>query len=296
MKQIYDSFTTGRARKSVRFLLIALILMTFFSFSYMTSSVYGQTTPDVCRETQKVLAQYQNEYLETNLIFEISKNLNFYMGALSELKKGIRGGYVISGLDARFGKTETDIEIQEPLKDSILSELGTVGSSTKERLDFQSRLYTFLKQYTDEAAEVEDDHELQDKIDRIENQARLRKNRLRDLNCYEVLERESSTTKTSALNVSATWNFECCGGAYKGKLTLKQDQDKISGYFGETTNGTTGEIDGQISGTSLTFKRKWDGKEQDYNLTVSADGKKLTGSFSGYRNTSVGTDVTATRP
>ena len=102
--------------------------------------------------------------------------------------------------------------------------------------------------------------------------------------------------KPSALNVTGTWDFECCDKKYTGNLTLKQDGNSISGNFGETTNGTTGDIKGQINGNSLTFERNWDGKKQNYVLTISADGKKLTGSFSGDRDPSAGTDVTATRP
>ncbi|MEO6393578.1 MAG: hypothetical protein ABIP75_17135 [Pyrinomonadaceae bacterium] len=101
--------------------------------------------------------------------------------------------------------------------------------------------------------------------------------------------------KPAALNVTGTWDFECCDKKYTGKLTLVQDGNKISGRFGETTNNTTGEVQGQINGTSLTFERKWDGKKQNYSLTVSADGKTLTGSFTGDHNTAYRTDVTATR-
>lgn len=107
---------------------------------------------------------------------------------------------------------------------------------------------------------------------------------------------ETSTGETSTLNVSDTWDFECCDKRYKGKLTLVQDGDKVSGDFGQTTNGTTGAIQGRISGKSLTFTRRWDGKVQEYNLTISDDGKTLTGTFSGDRDTSVGVDVKATRP
>ena len=107
---------------------------------------------------------------------------------------------------------------------------------------------------------------------------------------------ETPTVNTSTLNVSDTWDFECCDKRYKGKLTLVQNGDKVSGDFGQTTNGTTGAIQGRISGKSLTFTRRWDGKVQEYTLTISDDGKTLTGTFSGDRDTSVGVDVKATRP
>ena len=116
-----------------------------------------------------------------------------------------------------------------------------------------------------------------------------------------VVARKGAKTPTTVetpttLNVTARWDFECCDKRYKGKLSLVQDGDKVTGNFGETTNGTTGEIKGQINGKSLTFTRRWDGKVQEYTLTVSDDGKTLTGTFTGDRDTSVGTDVKATRP
>lgn len=107
---------------------------------------------------------------------------------------------------------------------------------------------------------------------------------------------KDTSTKTAAVNVTGTWDFKCCGGNYKGKLNLQQDGDQISGSFGETTNSTTGEIKGQIKGRSLTFTRTWGSSKQEYNLTLSEDGKTLTGSFSGDKDTRYGTDFKATRP
>ncbi|HEV7701659.1 MAG TPA: hypothetical protein VGO43_15620 [Pyrinomonadaceae bacterium] len=96
-------------------------------------------------------------------------------------------------------------------------------------------------------------------------------------------------------DVSGTWDLVCCSGRYTGKLTLTQSGNKIGGYFGETSNGSTGKVDGAINGTSLTFRRTWSGGVQDYTLTLSSDGKTLTGSFNGTRDTSVGTEFRATR-
>ena len=52
----------------------------------------------------------------------------------------------------------------------------------------------------------------------------------------------------STLNVSGAWDFECCSRSLKGKLTLIQNGNVISGHFGATSNGTTGEITGEING------------------------------------------------
>ena len=112
----------------------------------------------------------------------------------------------------------------------------------------------------------------------------------------EQAARRAGEGEAPTLNVSGTWDFVCCSKKYTAKLTLVQTGNTISGYFGQTSNGTTGEIEGQLNGTSLTFRRRWSGGTQDYTLTVSADGKTLTGSFSGDRDTSVGTEVKATRP
>ncbi len=107
----------------------------------------------------------------------------------------------------------------------------------------------------------------------------------------------TSVTKTGS-DVSGVWAFVCCGGRYNGKLTLIQDGNVISGYFGDTNNGTTGDIAGQINGSAVNFRRSYSRGVQDYTLTLNSDGKTLTltGSFTGDRDTSVGTDVKATKP
>jgi hypothetical protein len=107
----------------------------------------------------------------------------------------------------------------------------------------------------------------------------------------------------AASNVSGTWDMVCCSNKYRVKITLIQDGAKISGYFGEnggnSNDGTGGTIEGQINGTTLTFTRRHaigtQNYVQSYVLTLSRDGRTLTGSYSGDVDTSVGRDVTATR-
>jgi hypothetical protein len=123
----------------------------------------------------------------------------------------------------------------------------------------------------------------------VDYEVNFRRGRLAELGC------DATSLKREDQGVSGVWNFECCEKHYTGKLTLIQNSNKISGYFGDTSNGTTGEIDGEINGATLTFKRRWSAQTQDYNLTLSPDGNTLTGSFTGDRDTSVGTDVKATR-
>jgi len=98
----------------------------------------------------------------------------------------------------------------------------------------------------------------------------------------------------SGINVTGRWTFECCKRNYGGQMGLVQNGSRLSGAF---ENGG-GDIEGTVNGTTLTFQRNLGGgKVQNYVLNLGADGKTLTGSFSGaYSDTPNGADFRATRP
>lgn len=95
-------------------------------------------------------------------------------------------------------------------------------------------------------------------------------------------------------DISGTWKFVCCSGKYWGEIDLAMDENnKIKGQYYDMANKSGGTIDGTIKGNSLLFTRNKG--EQDYKLTLSDDGKTMSGFFVGSHDGSVGTEVTFTR-
>ena len=284
MKLIDNHFSMSRVLQSARFFLLPMILSALISFSGAVSSVSAQTTTEVCRETQKVIEQYQQEEQEATTNAYYKNNETDMRRNLSILNKAIANGTLLS--DRNLGVLAHELFLTLPKE--------AIRMTPDERSAFQRQARSIMVQKIQELSGFTLE-ELDQKVERIQQQLRVRRERSKALNCDEVLSRN----KVTILNVSGIWDFECCTSngkkAYTGKLTLIQDGNSIKGNFGETTNGTAGDIEGQINGNSLTFERNWDGKKQNYVLTLSADGKTLTGNFSGDRNPSAGTDVTATR-
>jgi hypothetical protein len=93
--------------------------------------------------------------------------------------------------------------------------------------------------------------------------------------------------------VAGRWDFVCCSGKYRGIIVFTQDRNNnLGGYFYQEDNG----INGKINGNSVKFHRSMNGSPgQDFSMTLSQDGKTLTGSFTGDGASSMTTEVTATK-
>jgi hypothetical protein len=90
-------------------------------------------------------------------------------------------------------------------------------------------------------------------------------------------------------DLSGTWKWSCCGGAYSGTFTLVQSGERLTGAFDD---GST--LTGYI-GASIALTRTGSFGQQNLWLGASSDGKTLTGEFLGTRDMSVGNDFRATR-
>jgi len=91
--------------------------------------------------------------------------------------------------------------------------------------------------------------------------------------------------------VSGTWDLVCCSNKYRSILVLQQNGNRLTGYMVNPEQ----KLEGSINGNTLRFTRNFSGGSQEYALTLSPDGRTLTGNFTGTRDTSVGTETTATK-
>jgi len=100
----------------------------------------------------------------------------------------------------------------------------------------------------------------------------------------------------TTVNVAGQWHWVCCDGNFHGEMTLHQQAGKITGRLFDVNDTTGGAIVGSISGNAVQLTRTWgDSFRQDYSLTLSADGKKLEGTFDGTQDTRFSTQFEATR-
>jgi hypothetical protein len=91
--------------------------------------------------------------------------------------------------------------------------------------------------------------------------------------------------------LSGQWDFVCCSGRYRGGIVFRQNGKWLEGYFYREDH----PISGEINGSTVKFKRTFSGGSQDYTMTLSPDGKTLTGSFTGDGDQSTTKEITATK-
>jgi hypothetical protein len=89
---------------------------------------------------------------------------------------------------------------------------------------------------------------------------------------------EVGELELAATMLSGKWTFVCCKGQYQFEVRIEQTGNNFDCWFND---GTTGR--GTVFGAQVQFARFTGTKHiQDYTLALSADGKTMTGAFSGY--------------
>jgi hypothetical protein len=92
--------------------------------------------------------------------------------------------------------------------------------------------------------------------------------------------------------LEGVWDFVCCSGAYTGGIVFQEPTgNRFKGYFYRQDH----PIEGEINGRTVTFKRTFSGGSQDYTMTLSADGRTLSGSFTGDAPANLTREVSATK-
>ena len=103
---------------------------------------------------------------------------------------------------------------------------------------------------------------------------------------------------SKAPDVTGNWSLVMPGSQYSGRMALRQSRDgSITGTMYDTGDAEAGDLTGRTKGNFVEFKRVWGepAHEQQYKLALSADGKKLIGTFDGFRDLRVGTDFEANK-
>ncbi len=249
MKRIYNVFSTSRVRQPARFFLLPMILSALISFSGAVSSVSAQTTAEVCRETQKVIEQYQREEQEATTNAYYKNNEMDMRRNLSILNKAISNGNLLN--DRNLGALAHELFLTLPKE--------PIQMTPDERSAFQRQARSILVQKIQEISGFTLE-ELDQKGERIKQQLSVRRERFKTLNCDEVLSRgkdlgstpiDGSTipmddwtgTQNSNGKESADWQYQ-----FTFKLTKKG-----SAYYGQIFNEEPTEI--EIEGSKFVWTR-----------------------------------------
>jgi len=214
-------------------------------------SVTANAQPGVveeCRQTQKVYEQYKREMAETQALFSAKVAGR---DRLSDLNRAIAGRFVVSSLDA------------------ILSDLDLlpVPTSTKDRLAAQRAARDKLQRLVQQTRDTSR-ADLETKIRQIQQQMNRRAERMRDLNCADVLAREEKGSCTGFLG---TWETKY------GQMTFTVN----GGVLESSYNFDSGSVRGRLSqnGTVLSGTYTEADAEGRFYFILSADGQTFTGAW-----------------
>jgi len=85
-------------------------------------------------------------------------------------------------------------------------------------------------------------------------------------------------------DLSGTWSFTHFDDRFQGEITLRQSGSTLEGTW-HTSSGKSEPdtpVTGSVDGTAVTLKRLLGPNQQNYALTLSADGNRLDGFGEGY--------------
>jgi hypothetical protein len=161
-------------------------------------AVSAQTTAVVCSETRKVGEALLKEAIETKATLDVARQMNVFLRFFTDVGEAVEGGYLMPGFGSRFASYHETLGFWQ----YQANELGFDATdddaafadrfkrmTQKEKVDFQARFHASMKQLLKLAFEADDNAELEYKLERVTQQLELRKKRLADLHCGDVMKR-----------------------------------------------------------------------------------------------------------
>ncbi len=85
-------------------------------------------------------------------------------------------------------------------------------------------------------------------------------------------------------DLTGTWNFTTFDDRFQGSITLRQSGSTLQGTW-HTSSGKSEPdtpVTGSVDGAAVTLLRSLGSNQQNYTLTLSADGNSLDGFGEGY--------------
>ncbi len=292
MRQFYKYLLTRPGLERARFLLPSLFLITSIFFLATTSTVFAQTksTLEICDETQRVMDQYEREHIELLRKRVFKQGEESVRTHLSALDQAIKSGTLIK-VD-RLVQLAKLVKIELP-KDSDDSEKLPVQLTVQERSALQRVISSVLGRELEEAVNTTLDR-IDDRLAKNRYQVKIRQQRLKDLNCAQVLKDASVEGEGDATSTgdAACWNGTFGGtdtGRHTMTINLTQGADgTVTGGWRFNQSGTLVKAtitEATVKGNSLEGKWTQTGVEMSgsfvWTWLPDQNCKAFEGSFNG---------------
>jgi hypothetical protein len=274
MRRVYDYLLTSQLLRRARFLLPLLFLVALISFSVTISSVQSTaeanrdtekgsprwqpvasatpTTAEICAESQKIIDEYQREYDELLRTRMFKMKENTFRNKLSTLDKTIATGSFLSMGELRLILQDVKVELPKSPITGSEKELGQL--TAPERSSLQRTLRSVIHRGLEQAANTTMDR-LNDRISKNLFQTGTRRQRMKDLDCVNVLKRKKGETVDSdkTPDISGTWKY----GGYV--YNIKQSGSTFTWYMETLKENATGTIKGKsVSANVVNINRTKD--------------------------------------
>lgn len=220
-----------------------LLFLALLCFSGAVSVVSAQTTTaDVCRETQKVIEQYDKERIEANRILYFKLNEL----TMTRYEQQIANRNLLN-------KSDLDRLIEDFFDLKLPKEFSRM--TVEERFAFQRQFLPLLRQ---ELAAIYGItlEEIKERRERISQQLEPRRERYKSLDCETVLARE----KEKACKLEGTWEqYETAGGVPETTWTITGSGNNNASEEGGGNATGTATLDGRKLKIVWTTKAGWAG-------------------------------------
>jgi len=271
MKKIYNHFAVSQTHLPAGAFLLPLVFLTLISFSGLVSFVSAQTNVEVCRGTKEAMERLKREEQEAITLAYYKSREHEMRDHLSKLNKAITNGTLLPFRELKY--------LSDSTRMTLTKEVGKM--TPEERAAFQRQARNMIVQKFQEFSDATLE-ELDQKVERISQQLKVRKDRYNALNCEAVLQNRTGTTGTCTAEGTWTqitdkvgqteWRIDPDGKAKErgkgnadGKATLSGRTLQIDWW---TTNGYSGVY-------------KWI-LDESCNKSVSGDLKFHTGTTGTY--------------
>jgi hypothetical protein len=99
------------------------------------------------------------------------------------------------------------------------------------------------------------------------------------------------TPERAVASVSGRWTITSGSGRYRGVVVLQQSGVRLVGTMLDSNGAEVGRLEGTVDGRRVRLVRRWPGGTQSYELTLDGTLNRMSGTFDGARDTTVGNDA-----
>jgi len=228
------------------------------SLPHPAATASAQTTAEVCRETKRVLDEYQRNYYTTDVMIEIKNYPSSWERLLGDLNRHVTEGSMPS-----------DFQTYENWRAHGIISPEAIEAPDVARV-VRDRLVELMRD-----ARTSGFNALKDQNARNRVQIDLRQQRMAALHCDEVLARARSSGSTA---LGRTWSEEESG--WTSTWTREGDSDVfVATYAGPAGERATTRNSVSLNGDQVTISRLSSTEGHTCTYTGTLSGTSITGTY-----------------